>query len=161
MGDAAPSSREHSEEKKEVKEKHKKDKKKKKKKKKKSSSSDSDDSEDSSILKKKKKKKEKKKKKGKRAVEELNASIAELEEKTRKIPQKTSDKVNRDKRVPMTKEDWEKQRAVVRREFDSDTGRVRLVKGTGEILEECVSKDKQREINKQATLGDGVAFQRD
>ena len=28
----------------------------------------------------------------------------------------------------MTKEEWDKQQAVVRREFDEDTGRVRLVK---------------------------------
>ena len=39
--------------------------------------------------------------------------------------------------------------------------RVRLVKGSGEILEECVSKERQREINRQATVGDGQAFQRD
>ena len=59
------------------------------------------------------------------------------------------------------KEMWEKKQSVVRREFDSDTGRVRLVKGGGEILEECVSKERQREINRQATVGDGAAFQRD
>ena len=30
--------------------------------------------------------------------------------------------------------------SVVRREFDEDTGRVRLIKGDGEVLEECVSR---------------------
>ena len=35
------------------------------------------------------------------------------------------------------------------RVFDEDTGRMRLVKGTGEILEECVSRDRQQAINKQ------------
>lgn len=161
LGDAGKSSREESEDNQcEIKEKHKKDKKKKKKKKKKkSSSSESDDSGDSSSHKKKKKKKGKKKK-GKRAVDELNASIAEIEEKTRKVPEEKV-KEDRDRRVPMTKEMWEKQQTVVRREFDSDTGRVRLVKGGGEILEECVSKERQREINRQATVGDGAAFQRD
>lgn len=159
--DAGKSSREESEDNQsELKEKHKKDKKKKKKKKKKkSSSSESDDSGDSSSHKKKKKKKGKKKK-GKRAVDELNASIAEIEEKTRKVPDE-KEKEDRDRRVPMTKEMWEKKQSVVRREFDSDTGRVRLVKGGGEILEECVSKERQREINRQATVGDGAAFQRD
>ena len=28
----------------------------------------------------------------------------------------------------------------MRREFDEDTGRVRLIKGDGEVLEECVSR---------------------
>ncbi len=35
----------------------------------------------------------------------------------------------------------------------------RLIKGDGEILEEIVSKEKHREINRQATLGDGLYFQ--
>merc|ERR1719357_422251 len=105
----------------------------------------------------KKKKKKKKKKKSSTSEDELNASIAELEEKTRLARVKD----DRNSRVPMTKEMWEAEQAVVRREFDSDTGRVRLVKGSGEILEECVSKDRQREINKQATVADGTSFQRD
>ena len=154
----ADQNREMSAEKYEFKEKSKKDKKKKKKKKKKSSSSESDDSVGSSSHKKKKKKKGKKKK-DKRALDELNASIAEIEEKTRKATEK--EKEERNMRAPMTREMWEKQQSVVRREFDSDTGRVRLVKGGGEILEECVSRDRQREINKQATVGDGQSFQRD
>merc|ERR1719357_1585889 len=105
----------------------------------------------------KKKKKKSKKRKDRKAEDELNASIAELEEKTRLARVKD----DRNSRVPMTKEMWEAEQAVVRREFDSDTGRVRLVKGSGEILEECVSKDRQREINKQATVADGTSFQRD
>merc|ERR1712179_173694 len=159
-GVAEHSSGDQSEDKLEFKEKNKKDKKKKKKKKKKkSSSSESDDSADSSSHRKKKKKKGKKKR-DRRAVDELNASIAELEEKTRKATE-MEEKEGRNMRVPMTKEMWEKQQSVVRREFDSDTGRVRLVKGGGEILEECVSRDRQKEINRQATVGDGQAFQRD
>jgi len=131
-------------------------KKKKKKKKKKSSTSESDDSDDSTSHKKKKRKKSKKRK-DRKAEDELNASIAELEEKTRLARVKD----DRNSRVPMTKEMWEAEQAVVRREFDSDTGRIRLVKGSGEILEECVSKERQREINKQATVADGTSFQRD
>ena len=34
------------------------------------------------------------------------------------------------------------------------------MQGTGEILEECVSKERQREINRQATQADGDSFQR-
>jgi hypothetical protein len=33
--------------------------------------------------------------------------------------------------------------------YDDDTGRIRLVKGTGEILEDCVSRHRQYLINKQ------------
>ncbi|KAJ7350972.1 ADP-ribosylation factor-like protein 6-interacting protein 4 [Desmophyllum pertusum] len=61
--------------------------------------------------------------------------------------------------VPMTKEEYEKQRAQVRRVYDPETGRHRLVKGTGEILEEIVSRDRHKAINKTATQGDGAFFQ--
>merc|ERR1719356_647460 len=68
---------------------------------------------------------------------------------------------NMKRMVPMTKEEWEKQQSVVRRVYDEDTGRVRLVKGSGEILEECVSKERQQAINKQAAQADGQSFQKD
>merc|ERR1712183_138682 len=68
---------------------------------------------------------------------------------------------DRKRMVPMTKEEWEKQQSVVKRVYDEDTGRIRLVKGSGEILEECVSKERQQAINKQATLADGQNFQKD
>ncbi|KAG1681849.1 ADP-ribosylation factor-like protein 6-interacting protein 4 [Nymphon striatum] len=61
--------------------------------------------------------------------------------------------------IPMTKEEWEKQQSVVRRVYDPDTGRNRLVKGDGEIIEEIVSYSRHKEINHQATKGDGAAFQ--
>jgi hypothetical protein len=35
----------------------------------------------------------------------------------------------------------------------------RLIKGDGEVLEEIVSRDRHREINRQATRGDGAFFQ--
>ncbi|XP_015769410.1 PREDICTED: ADP-ribosylation factor-like protein 6-interacting protein 4 isoform X2 [Acropora digitifera] len=61
--------------------------------------------------------------------------------------------------VPMTKEEYEKQQAQVKRVYDPETGRHRLVKGTGEILEEIVSKARHNSINKNATRGDGEFFQ--
>lgn len=61
--------------------------------------------------------------------------------------------------VPMTKEEYEKQQAQVRRVYDPETGRHRLVKGTGEVLEEIVSRDRHNAINKTATQGDGAFFQ--
>jgi len=35
----------------------------------------------------------------------------------------------------------------------------RLIKGDGEVLEEIVSRERHKEINKQATKGDGKYFQ--
>ncbi|XP_076843308.1 ADP-ribosylation factor-like protein 6-interacting protein 4 [Brachyhypopomus gauderio] len=61
---------------------------------------------------------------------------------------------------PLTKEEYEARQSVIRRVTDPETGRTRLVRGDGEILEEIVSKDRHKEINKQATKGDGRAFQK-
>ncbi|XP_050964686.1 ADP-ribosylation factor-like protein 6-interacting protein 4 [Labeo rohita] len=61
---------------------------------------------------------------------------------------------------PMTKEEYEARQSVIRRVLDPETGRTRLVRGDGEILEEIVSKDRHKEINKQATKGDGDVFQK-
>uniref|UniRef100_S4P970 ADP-ribosylation factor-like protein 6-interacting protein 4 n=1 Tax=Pararge aegeria TaxID=116150 RepID=S4P970_9NEOP len=61
--------------------------------------------------------------------------------------------------APMTKEEWEKRQSVVRKVHDEETGRYRLIKGDGEVLEEIVSRDRNREINRQATMADGDFFQ--
>lgn len=61
--------------------------------------------------------------------------------------------------TPMTREEWEKQESVMRRVYDQDTGRHRLIKGSGEVMEECVSRDRHRAINKAATQADGEFFQ--
>ncbi|KAL0090596.1 nuclear RNA-splicing-associated protein-domain-containing protein [Phycomyces blakesleeanus] len=61
--------------------------------------------------------------------------------------------------VPKTKEVYEKERSVINREYDPQTGRMRLVRATGEILESIVSRDQQYQINKAATIGDGIAYQ--
>ncbi|XP_053328300.1 ADP-ribosylation factor-like protein 6-interacting protein 4 isoform X2 [Spea bombifrons] len=60
---------------------------------------------------------------------------------------------------PMTKEEWDARQSVIRRVMDPETGRMRLIKGDGEVLEEIVSKERHKEINKQATQNDGLAFQ--
>ncbi|KAJ8660732.1 hypothetical protein O0I10_003375 [Lichtheimia ornata] len=62
--------------------------------------------------------------------------------------------------IPQTKEDYEKQRSVIRHEYDPETGRMRLVRGSGEILESLVSRDQHRQINKTATMTDGMTFQK-
>ena len=60
---------------------------------------------------------------------------------------------------PMTPAEWAARQSVVRRVYDEETGRSRLVRGDGEILEECVSRQRHLEINKKATQSDGLYFQ--
>lgn len=149
----------------------------KKKKKHRSSSSDSSSSSsiDEEIKKKLKKKlkKLKKKKKEKKALKKLaKEKLREEVQKEKKEPKKKSvevgtsydvnvDLMEKSKALaPMTKEEWEKQQNTLRRVYDEETGRTRLIKGTGEIVEECVSRDRHLAINKQATRGDGEYFQK-
>ncbi|RVE52000.1 hypothetical protein evm_003278 [Chilo suppressalis] len=61
--------------------------------------------------------------------------------------------------APMTREEWEKRQSVIRKVVDEETGRYRLIKGDGEVLEEIVSRDRHKQINKQATQSDGAFFQ--
>ncbi|EFA00863.1 ADP-ribosylation factor-like protein 6-interacting protein 4 [Tribolium castaneum] len=111
-----------------------------------SSSSDSTSSSSSSHQKLKKSKKLKDKTK-KRKSEVTSSDIpVELMAKSKAM-------------APMTKEQWEKQQSVVRRVYDETTGRHRLIKGDGEVIEEIVSRDRHKAINQQATRGDGEFFQ--
>ncbi|KAK7165493.1 hypothetical protein R3I94_003757 [Phoxinus phoxinus] len=61
---------------------------------------------------------------------------------------------------PMTKEEYDARQSIIRRVVDPETGRTRLIRGDGEVLEEIVTKDRHKDINKQATKGDGDAFQK-
>jgi hypothetical protein len=58
----------------------------------------------------------------------------------------------------MTKEQYELEQSVVREVFDSQSNRMRLVKGSGEIIERIVSRSEHKAINARATLGDGASF---
>lgn len=99
----------------------------------------------------KKHKKEKKKSKDKKRKDSPEAVVG---------PEVPEELLQKSKNMaPMTKEEWEKQQSVVKRVYDEETGRHRLIKGTGEVLEEIVSKDMHKQINKQATVGDGNYFQ--
>lgn len=60
--------------------------------------------------------------------------------------------------APMSREEYEAQRSVIREVFDPDTGRTRLVRGDGEILERIVSREDHARINRMATAGDGRSF---
>jgi hypothetical protein len=62
--------------------------------------------------------------------------------------------------VPMSREQYEAQQAVIREVYDEETGRYRLVRGTGEIVERIVSRSDHERINHQATHGDGSSYSR-
>ncbi|CAM9249658.1 unnamed protein product, partial [Hapterophycus canaliculatus] len=53
--------------------------------------------------------------------------------------------------VPMRPEEYAAQQRTLREVFDEDTGRWRLVKGTGEIMERIVSRQEQQEIQQHAS----------
>lgn len=61
-------------------------------------------------------------------------------------------------RIPMTKAQYELEQSVVREVYDSQTNRVRLIKGSGEVIERIVSRSEHQAINACATLGDGASF---
>eukprot|EP00980_Cylindrotheca_fusiformis_P024858 scaffold12617_cov91-Cylindrotheca_fusiformis.AAC.2 len=62
--------------------------------------------------------------------------------------------------VPMSKEEYEKEQSRIRQVYDPESGRYRMVRGTGEIIESIVSRADHLRINQQATRGDGASFSR-
>jgi len=60
--------------------------------------------------------------------------------------------------VPQTQEEYIKEQSIIREVYDPLSGRTRLVKGSGEIIERIVTKDQQRQINKLATRTDGLIY---
>ena len=50
--------------------------------------------------------------------------------------------------VLMTRDEYEKQQNTVRKVYDAESGRYRLVRGTGEIIERIVSRSEHERINK-------------
>ncbi|KAJ0172337.1 hypothetical protein K1T71_012310 [Dendrolimus kikuchii] len=147
-----------------------------------SKSSSSSSSSDSSREKKKLRKLKKKLKKEQKKTEKiLKKKLKEEKKRMKKMRRSKSSSCNRDESVgnneeasadiplelmekskamaPMTKEEWEKRQSVIRRVMDEETGRYRLIKGDGEVLEEIVSRDRHKEINRHATLADGAFFQ--
>lgn len=62
--------------------------------------------------------------------------------------------------VPMTREEYEAEQSQIREVYDPESGRTRLVRGRGEIIERIVSREMHQSINQQATRGDGASFSR-
>jgi hypothetical protein len=62
---------------------------------------------------------------------------------------------------PMTQAQYLQLQSQIREEIDPVTGRIRLVRGTGEIIERIVTKQEHQLINNNATRGDGDSFAKD
>ena len=62
--------------------------------------------------------------------------------------------------APMSREQYNELQSQVREVYDEESGRYRLVRGTGEIIERIVSRDDHQSINQRATRGDGASFSR-
>ncbi|CAH0723550.1 unnamed protein product, partial [Brenthis ino] len=140
-----------------------------------SSSSDSDRESRKKLRKLKKKLKEAQKKTKKILKKKLKEEKKKLKKKSREDRSRSHDEKPKDEgpssdiplelmekskaMAPMTKEEWEKRQSVIRRVQDEETGRYRLIKGDGEVLEEIVSHDRHKQINRQATMADGDFFQ--
>ncbi|XP_017113955.1 ADP-ribosylation factor-like protein 6-interacting protein 4 [Drosophila elegans] len=67
--------------------------------------------------------------------------------------------MNSKSHAPETPEEYQRRQSQIRREVDPVTGRVRLIKGDSEVLEEIVTKERHVEINKKATRGDGEFYE--
>ncbi|XP_036673410.2 ADP-ribosylation factor-like protein 6-interacting protein 4 [Drosophila suzukii] len=67
--------------------------------------------------------------------------------------------MNSKSHAPETPEEYQRRQSQIRREVDPVTGRVRLIKGDSEVLEEIVTKERHTEINKKATRGDGEFYE--
>ncbi|CAK1541282.1 unnamed protein product [Leptosia nina] len=138
-----------------------------------SSSSESEQEKEKKKLRKLKKKLRREKKKTEKALKKkLKEEIKKLKKARRSSSRSVEarkDEISTDIPIelmekskamaPMTKEEWEKKQSVVRRVLDEDSGRYRLIKGEGEVLEEIVSQDRHRQINREATIADGNFFQ--
>ncbi|XP_061396898.1 ADP-ribosylation factor-like protein 6-interacting protein 4 [Musca vetustissima] len=105
---------------------------------------------------KKKHSKSKEEEKGDKTKDSMPAAAVDDHEEDFAIP---LDLMNSKSHAPETPEEYQKRQNRIRREVDPSTGRVRLIKGDGEVLEEIVTKERHKAINREATQGDGAFFQ--
>lgn len=144
--------------------KHEKSKKSEKKKKRKRSRSSSSSSSERSPKKSKKNKHKKSKKKSKHSDKEVSGPSNVLSKILDKSESEEDygiplDLMNTKANAPESKEEYEKRQSQIRRVYDEETGRHRLIKGDGEVIEEIVSRKAHEEINRIATQSDGSTFQ--
>ncbi|XP_036323462.1 ADP-ribosylation factor-like protein 6-interacting protein 4 [Rhagoletis pomonella] len=68
--------------------------------------------------------------------------------------------MNTKSHTPITPQEHQQRQSQMRRVVDPDTGRIRLIRGESEIMEEIVSKEQHAKINSLATETDGLMFQK-
>lgn len=74
-------------------------------------------------------------------------------------PEKEDHRAERSRAMaPMRPAEYAELRSRVREVRDPETGRIRLVRGTGEIIERIVPRGEHERINREATAGDGRSF---
>lgn len=89
----------------------------------------------------------------------IASSDTNIDEKQKQLEQYHRS-VRASKMKPMTKEQYEIQRSIVREVYDPESNRTRLVRGDGEIIERIVTRQEHLHINRIATAGDGRSFAR-
>lgn len=92
--------------------------------------------------------------------EENQGEIMVMEVKETPRQSSTEPKAKSRNMAPMTFEQHQALQSQVREVYDPESGRMRLVRGTGEIIERIVSRADHHTINRQATTGDGAFFAR-
>lgn len=75
-------------------------------------------------------------------------------------PKQPEPVVQSEAKGPMTQAQYLQLNSQIREVVDPSTGRVRLVRGTGEIIERIVSRSEHQNLNAQATRGDGDGYAR-
>ena len=75
-------------------------------------------------------------------------------------PEQPETTVQTEPKGPMTQAQYLQLQSQIREVVDPATGRIRLVRGTGEIIERIVSRNEHQNLNAQATRGDGDGFAR-
>jgi hypothetical protein len=60
----------------------------------------------------------------------------------------------------MTQSEYLEMQSIVREVIDPN-GRVRTMRGTGEVIERIVSREEHARLNRYATSGDGSGYARD
>lgn len=101
-----------------------------------------------------------------RGTQESSGENSKEYKKLIDAPEKSSDspvadigkEARRARMAPMSKEQYEKEQKVIREVYDEESGRWRLVRGSGEIIERIVSRDDHQRINQRATRGDGSCY---
>lgn len=95
------------------------------------------------------------------SVDNLKSNDLHSPSKSTEKPKEVVESAKRRVMVPMSKAEYEKQQSQpIRQVYDPESGRYRLVRGTGEIVESIVSRADHQRINRQATRGDGTSFTR-